>query len=63
MKRIDGSVARGERQEKTMPFYGDHIIVFTSSNLPEDIKRAFELGANSYVVKPPELEELEKMVR
>jgi len=39
------------------------VIIFTSSNLPEDINRAFELGANSYVVKPPELEELEKMVR
>jgi len=28
------------------------IVIFTSSDLQEDITRAFELGANSYVVKP-----------
>src|SRR6266487_2461384 len=28
------------------------VVVFTSSSQPEDVNRAFELGANSYLVKP-----------
>jgi len=39
------------------------VIMFTSSNLPEDINQAFELGANSYVVKPPDIHDLEKIAR
>ena len=27
------------------------VVVFSSSNLPHDVKRAYELGANSFVVK------------
>jgi CheY-like chemotaxis protein len=29
------------------------VIVLTSSNQPEDLKKSYELGANSYLVKPP----------
>ena len=29
------------------------VVVLTSSNEPSDLKRAYGLGANSYVVKPP----------
>lgn len=29
------------------------VVVLTSSNEPNDLKRAYQLGANSYVVKPP----------
>ena len=39
------------------------VIVFTSSALPEDINRAFELGANSYLIKPAGLDELAAVVR
>jgi CheY-like chemotaxis protein len=39
------------------------VIVFTSSELPEDVNRAFELGANSYLVKPVDLKKLEETVR
>jgi CheY-like chemotaxis protein len=39
------------------------VVVFTSSSDEKDIHRAFELGANSYIVKPGELEELEETVR
>ena len=28
------------------------VVIFTSSELPEDVNRAFDLGANSYLVKP-----------
>ena len=38
------------------------IVVFTSSGLAEDIEQAYELGANSYVIKPMAGERLEAMV-
>ncbi len=34
------------------------VIVLTSSSEPVDIKRSYQLGANSYVVKPPTAEQL-----
>src|SRR5437867_2355765 len=39
------------------------VIVFTSSELPEDVNRAFELGANSYLVKPANFKKLEETAR
>src|SRR5438105_9461661 len=39
------------------------VIVFTSSQLPEDVNRAFELGANSYLVKPHDFKKLEETAR
>ena len=30
------------------------VVIFTSSDVPEDINRAYDLGANSYLVKPVE---------
>ena len=38
------------------------VVVFTSSNDQNDINRAFELGANSYLVKPPGFQELQETV-
>ena len=38
-------------------------MVFSSSNLQDDITRAYGLGANSYVVKPTDPERLERMVK
>ncbi|HWX19670.1 MAG TPA: response regulator [Candidatus Binatia bacterium] len=34
------------------------VIMLTSSLLPEDIGRAYDLGANSYLIKPPDLNSL-----
>jgi CheY-like chemotaxis protein len=34
------------------------VIMLTSSLLPNDVNRAYDLGANSYLVKPPELDSL-----
>jgi CheY-like chemotaxis protein len=42
---------RCQRQE------GLPVVVFTSSANPEDNKRAFELGARDYVIKPSDLVE------
>lgn len=37
---------------------GLHVYVLSASSQPDDIKRAYELGANSYLVKPGSLDEL-----
>ena len=50
MPRVDGfeflGWLRGEPDLKMIP-----VVVLSSSNLPHDVKRAYELGANSFVVK------------
>ena len=38
-------------------------IILTASMRAEDVERAFDLGANSYLVKPSTLEELIAMIR
>ena len=38
------------------------VVVLSSSDRPEDISLAYELGANSYVVKPDDPKELVKVV-
>ncbi len=39
------------------------VIMLTSSLLPGDINRAYDLGANSYLIKPPDLEALIALAR
>ena len=39
------------------------VVVLTSSNLQADVDRAYELGANSYLVKPVELAQMVHMVQ
>ncbi len=39
------------------------VVVLTSSNQTPDIKKAYELGANSYLVKPVSFEGLMEMVK
>lgn len=39
------------------------IIILTASMRPEDVERAFDLGASSYLVKPGNIDALEAMVR
>ena len=39
------------------------VIVLTSSNLQSDVDRAYELGANSYLVKPVEFQEMVNMIK
>jgi CheY-like chemotaxis protein len=34
------------------------VVVLTSSNEPSDLKEAYRLGANSYIVKPPTADQL-----
>ncbi len=44
---------RQQPQLKRLP-----VLMLTSSLLPEDINRAYELGANSYLIKPADLDML-----
>jgi len=39
------------------------VIIFTSSRERSDITRAYELGANSYLVKPVSFDQLKEMIR
>ena len=39
------------------------VVVLTSSNLQADVDRAYDLGANSYLVKPVEFNEMINMVQ
>ncbi|MGN6386254.1 MAG: response regulator, partial [Verrucomicrobiota bacterium] len=39
------------------------VIVFTSSRHDEDINRAYDLGANSYLVKPVGFDALQTMIQ
>jgi CheY-like chemotaxis protein len=38
-------------------------MVFSSSEQPEDIERAYQLGANAYIIKPNTTTELEEILR
>jgi CheY-like chemotaxis protein len=52
------SFVRHQDRTKHIP-----VVMLTSSNQPGDIKRAYELGANSYLVKPVRQDALLEMVR
>jgi CheY-like chemotaxis protein len=39
------------------------VVVFTSSDYPGDVNRAYELGANSYLLKPLEFDKLQETAR
>jgi len=62
MPRMDGFEVlqwiRGETGLKRLL-----IVVLTSSNLQTDVDRAYELGANSYLVKPVEFDQMVHLVQ
>ena len=39
------------------------VIMLTSSLLPNDVNQAYDLGANSYLLKPPDLDSLIVLVK
>jgi CheY-like chemotaxis protein len=49
---------RNDRRARLIP-----IIVLSSSNLADDVNRAYELGANAYMVKPPDPRAFERLFR
>jgi CheY-like chemotaxis protein len=62
MPRKDGFQVLRWRKD-TPAFARLPVIVFSSSDLPADISRAYALGANSYAVKPTSPERLERLVK
>jgi CheY-like chemotaxis protein len=49
---------RGQPRLRRLP-----VIIFTSSRERSDIAQAYELGANSYLVKPVSFDQLKDMIR
>jgi CheY-like chemotaxis protein len=39
------------------------IVVFSTSQLPRDAQRAYQLGANSFITKPFELDDFQRSIR
>jgi len=62
MPKRDGFAVLQWRREHA-GLSGLPVVVFSSSNLIEDIERAYALGANSYVTKPTGTARLEGMVQ
>jgi len=61
MPRLDGfDVLEWVRKQPSMS--GVLIVIFSSSEEPRDINRAYGLGANSYLVKPHSMAELTALV-
>lgn len=48
---------RNDKRTKTIP-----VVILTSSKEDPDIRKCYELGANSYVVKPVEFEAFQKAI-
>ena len=62
MPRVNGfdvlAWMRSDRQLRAMP-----VVVLSSSNHDADVKRAYDLGANSYLVKPVGFESLVEIAK
>jgi two-component system, chemotaxis family, response regulator Rcp1 len=62
MPRVDGhqvlAEIKGDPALRTIP-----VIVLSSSGQNQEIERAYQLGANAYVVKPTQLSQFRDMVR
>ena len=62
LPKLDGFVVlqrlKADPQARVIP-----IVVLTSSKLEEDVRRAYALGANSYIVKPIDFGEFSESVR
>lgn len=62
LPKIDGLEVlerlKGDARSKLIP-----VVILTSSNQEPDLQRAYELGANSYIVKPVDFEQFVDAVR
>jgi two-component system, response regulator len=62
LPKVDGfEVLRRIRQ--TAPTRLLPVVVFSSSDVPTDVERAYALGANAFVSKPVEFDEYSEVVR
>lgn len=49
---------RNNQATKNVP-----VIMFTSSEMPDDVKKAYALGANAYIIKPEGYSELKETMK
>lgn len=62
LRKVDGHRVI-ERLKETKEIRRIPIVVLTSSSDPHDIAKAYDLGANSYIVKPVRASELQRIVQ
>lgn len=62
MPRLNGFDVIGWMR-RNYPWKLTPIIILSSSALPQDVNRAYELGANAYMVKPADYRALERLFR
>jgi CheY-like chemotaxis protein len=62
MPRLNGFDVIGWMRQH-YPWKLTPIIILSSSALPQDVNRAYELGANAYMVKPADYRALERLFR
>jgi CheY-like chemotaxis protein len=62
MPKVNGNevLAKLKQDERTRKI---PVVMFTSSQEPRDIKECFDLGANSYLVKPVDYDDFSKVVK
>jgi two-component system response regulator len=62
MPKVNGNevLAKLKQDERTRKI---PVVMFTSSQEPRDIKECFDLGANSYVVKPVDYDDFSEVVK
>jgi CheY-like chemotaxis protein len=61
LPRMDGRELLG-RLKSDPELRAIPVVVFTSSNAPRDVAQAYALQANCYLVKPPDLAGIERVV-
>ena len=62
MPKKDGREALKELKENPR-FKKIPVVVFTTTKNENEIKRCYELGANTYVVKPPSFDDLVSVIK
>jgi len=63
MPRMDGFEFLSWLRSRSDPHRFTPVVVMSSSPLPEDVERAYTLGANSYLIKPVNWEEFRDRIR
>ncbi|MBJ7556044.1 response regulator [Marinomonas spartinae] len=61
MPKMDGRLCLSKLR-KTQSFSQLPVVIFSTSDAHEDVKKSYEMGANSYIYKPDNIRELEKIM-
>jgi CheY-like chemotaxis protein len=61
MPRVSGFEVLTWVKDTSKPLHRIPVVIVSSSDNPADINRAYELGANAYMVKPVELRAVEHL--